>query len=304
MIRSIRKLLSTIFFFLLLLTTASCRAQQRYFCEVLASQQFLPPLLFEIFAHMGPCPDEFLTLTESDVKATLGNDITRIVFNGFRQSLFDENLYEAAGDDEVTLDPTTTTIVQFGSLSFFKIGEIQVLGATSLYEASPVQRAVVPLWKQGSKVFELIAPNCSAVYTMQTVWVGGRNGEWGTRNITDLETTLDLDLPQGWTYQSRVLTEDRIVPLINGTAYVLTDSARNAYSKLVDFDPSICPGYVAPTNAPITVSPTTVAPVIISLEESSSSSSPTTSSTRTGKKQQRGKDKKKNSYFGTKKRKL
>merc|ERR1712176_1183905 len=43
-------------------------------------------------------------------------------------------------------------------------------------------------------------------------------------------------------YQSRVLTEDVVVPLVSGTDVVLTDSAKNAYSKVDIFDPAIvCP---------------------------------------------------------------
>ena len=77
---------------------------------------------------------------------------------------------------------------------------------------------------------------------MQSMWMGGRNGEWGIRDESELET-LKLDsLPEGWVYQSRILTEDIVVPLVNGTAVVLQDSADNTYSKVDDFDPAVvCP---------------------------------------------------------------
>lgn len=241
---------------------------------------------------MGNCPDEFLDLTESDIKATLGDDIQSILFNGFRQSVFDENLFGNISIDFATM------VVQFSSLFFFRMGEIKINGPSPSYEDSTVERKVIPLWKKGTKVFELIAPNCSAAYTMQTMWIGGRDGEWGSRNVTDLDT-IELDLPEGWTYQSRILSQDRVVPLVNGTATVLTDSAGNAYSKLLDFDPSICPDYIAPTSTPTLVpvltSFPTAAPLMVPVDLES-----TPLRSKKGKKQEKGKMN--DSYFGKKRK--
>lgn len=213
-------------------------------CEILASKQFFPPLTFTIFVQASRrCPDEFLDLTEADVKAVLGDDIQRILWNGFRKVIFDDNLYE--GNLGGTPATNNIQILTFGpdAIPFFEMGELEITGpsGSTTYEASRVERKVIPMWQAGKTIYELIAPNCSAVYVLQTMWIGGRDGDWGMRNESELET-LKLDLPEGWIYQYRILTEDLVVPLVNGTAVVLTDSARNAYSEVENFDPAIvCP---------------------------------------------------------------
>lgn len=206
----------------------------------------MPPLTFTIYVQASRrCPDGFHELTEDDVRAVLGDDIQRITWNGFRRVLFDANLYNGEGYD-ADAPPDDPRVVRFGrdEIPFFEMGEIEIAGpsGTARYEESTVERRVIPLWRGGKTVYQLIAPDCSALFVMQTMWIGGRDGVWGTRNESGLET-LRLDLPEGWVYRSRTLAEDLVVPLTeNGTAVVLTDSASNAYSKVDGFDPAVvCP---------------------------------------------------------------
>lgn len=77
-------------------------------------------------------------------------------------------------------------------------------------------------------VYELTAPN-GDVYRMQSY------AQIADPNLTiaDLET-LDtrLNLPQGWTYQALVLTEDSELKA-NGLVYVINDNPYNSYQKVM-----------------------------------------------------------------------
>ena len=55
-----------------------------------------------------------------------------------------------------------------------------------------------------------------------------------TLTIEDLETLGDwMDMPEGWSYEARVLTEDSVL-VADGLAFVLNDSLMNSYQKILD----------------------------------------------------------------------
>jgi hypothetical protein len=54
-----------------------------------------------------------------------------------------------------------------------------------------------------------------------------------TLTIDDLEALGDrLDLPEGWSYQARVLEADSVV-VVDGLAYVIHDDLLNGYMKVM-----------------------------------------------------------------------
>merc|ERR1712070_266164 len=88
------------------------------------------------------------------------------------------------------------------------------------------------------------APNCSAIYTMQSFMIG-RPGEWAVQEEEELLTLVEdrrIFPPEGWIYRSRVLEENLVITGVDGVTAVLSDDLRNSYSEH-DFpiDTSICP---------------------------------------------------------------
>jgi hypothetical protein len=76
-------------------------------------------------------------------------------------------------------------------------------------------------------VYELTSPK-GDVYRMQSY----SQIVDQTLTIEDLETLGDrLDLPEGWSYQARVLTADSAL-VVEGVTYVINDEFLNTYQKV------------------------------------------------------------------------
>ena len=89
-------------------------------------------------------------------------------------------------------------------------------------------------WKAGASVYELVAPNCTAIFTMQSFYIG-HPGDYGVQSEAELPTLASdgkINPPKGWVYRARTLQEDLIVEGVNGVTQVLSDEIGNSYSKL------------------------------------------------------------------------
>lgn len=119
----------------------------------------------------------------------------------------------------------------FGSLEMFRPATVDL--GTTLPSQTPfteraVQRENTFRFKEGSEVYELTDPE-GQVYVMQSYAL-----------IKDPTLTLDalpdlgakLALPKGWTYSSRVLTEDLDVLSTKGVATVIQDDLQNTYQRI------------------------------------------------------------------------
>lgn len=92
---------------------------------------------------------------------------------------------------------------------------------------SEVQRTTTYLYKAGYVVYELSLPD-GDVHRMQSY----SQMADPTLTIDDLETLGErLELPEGWSYQARVLSEDSELKA-DGLAYVINDDLFNSYQMV------------------------------------------------------------------------
>ncbi|KAL3804828.1 hypothetical protein HJC23_006600 [Cyclotella cryptica] len=197
----------------------------------------------------GVCPTNpgFYNVTEDDVRAIHGDDAQIIIWNGVRQWMLDE--FQEQKDTSVT--PSDDIIYTYGAMfsdgGGFEMRKQATLPITSSvpYKENQVTRNVTAVWKEGSTVYELVAPNCQRIYTMQSFMIG-RPGDWyvygGDGSLPYLFVNGNISLPDGWIYRNRTLEADLVIKGVNGTSAVLQDDLRNSYSGHdMPLDASICP---------------------------------------------------------------
>ena len=194
---------------------------QRRYCEILLAYQRNGEIIAEVWGTQGlnNCPDQCLE--------TLDLDAIKAENNALMASLNGPRIWLPNGNATFP-DVEART---FGGLSMRLLASIPVdpdaltTGTVaSLYEESVVFRNTTYIYPAGSMVYELTSTN-GAVYTMQSVSL-----------MTDSNLSVDdlpslgarLSLPEGWSYQARMLEEDLILT-VEGEAYVITDDLGNTY---------------------------------------------------------------------------
>ena len=96
------------------------------------------------------------------------------------------------------------------------------------YTVNEVQRTTTYTYYAGNMVYELTSPE-GDVYRMQSY----SQIFDPTLTIDDLETLGErLELPEGWSYQARVLTEDSELTA-NGSTYIINDAFGSTYQKVM-----------------------------------------------------------------------
>ena len=96
------------------------------------------------------------------------------------------------------------------------------------YTVNEVQRTTTYTYYAGNMVYELTSPE-GDVYRMQSY----SQIFDPTLTIDDLETLGErLELPEGWSYQARVLTEDSELTA-NGSTYIINDEFGSTYQKVM-----------------------------------------------------------------------
>jgi hypothetical protein len=95
------------------------------------------------------------------------------------------------------------------------------------YEPDLVERTTTWAFKAGSEVYELTDPD-GDVYIMQSyALIQDRS-----LTVADLPTLGDrLDLPEGWSFSSRVLDQPLQVALAPEGAFVVQDELNNSYQR-------------------------------------------------------------------------
>lgn len=105
----------------------------------------------------------------------------------------------------------------------FKPGEKAV---TSPYEERHVNRGAVFFWDEGTNVYELVRPDGEA-YVMQAL-CNAVDESLSIDNLSELGSKLQL--PQGWSYRTRILDDDLIVDTSDHFATVVQDELENSYT--------------------------------------------------------------------------
>ena len=124
-------------------------------------------------------------------------------------------------------------IVNFGGIQMKQVAvlETKVWQSTvgdKFYQENKVHRTTTFFYQKNNRVYELVSAK-GAVYMMQSY-----------ARIADAKLTLaaletlgaSLKLPKGWSYRTRVLTED-VELKAKGLAYVINDNLYNSYQKVL-----------------------------------------------------------------------
>ena len=176
---------------------------------------------------VDPCTDEaWYALDPDAIRAE--NDASFIEMNGPRYFVVDGTADTGDGTVGVgTASGGAAIPRQFGDLTMTLLTTTEVTAESETYEPDLVERTTTWTFEAGTEVYELIDPE-GHVYTMQSY------SRIEDRSLTaaDLPTLGErLDLPVGWTFQTRVLDSPYQVPLAPEGAYVVQDDLRNSYQR-------------------------------------------------------------------------
>jgi hypothetical protein len=199
------------------------------YCEVLPDTISGDVLTEHIFNTLpfGPClTNDFATVTEADVvdayNAAYGASSTAATINGVRHWVLD-TLTSTGG---VTSSGDTLTV---DGIKFGLVGQLQIpIGdatiGTDPYTVNTVQRNTIYTFKKGLLVFELTDPSGN-VYVMQS-YSQQIDPSLSLEKLPDIGPTNQL--PEGWSYAARRLTED-LTLTASGSTQIVNDSYRNTY---------------------------------------------------------------------------
>ena len=129
--------------------------------------------------------------------------------------------------------PTET----FGAITMFRAATVELGTAPpqmTPYLPAPVARETVFVFEAGSEIYELTAPD-GRVFVMQS-FSQQVDPTMGIERLAALGDVLQL--PDGWTFSSRVLDEQLDVYSTEGIAMVMQDEFRNSYQFV---DPAAAP---------------------------------------------------------------
>ncbi len=163
-------------------------------------------------------------LDADDMAEQYGAD--KVLLNGPR--------YWVINAAEGNTDKLNNKIAYFGGIEMKLVASLdETLFSMNLgenyYTESSVERETNWVYFKGNMVYELVSPE-GEVYRMQAA-----------SQIVDVDLTIDkleylgdrLELPEGWTYRTKVLEEDSILDS-NGMATIVQDEYLNTYQKIVD----------------------------------------------------------------------
>lgn len=208
-------------------TASAKNLRDKRYCEVLYGNRSPITLTVRVFNTMGlnDCPENAWQSITKKVIAD-SRKASFVLLNGPRYWMIDG--LQAAGDTvnherenfggiEMSLR-ATVDVGLFGQLR-------QIFGS-NFYHATPVTRTTKWIYQSGSPVFELISP-AGERYVMQS-YAQIINPNLTMADLPKLDRQLQL--PRGWVYRMRVLTEDLNL-VANGMAYVIQDSLMNSYQR-------------------------------------------------------------------------
>jgi hypothetical protein len=193
---------------------------QRY-CEVLSVTVSDEGASAEVWGTQGlnDCPrDRFDTLDPAAIAADLGAGLA--VLNGLRYWTLDRIVANGLAGSLRTRD--------FGGIEMRSIATVEVgegLGDRTPLTETSVARDTTFVFEEGREIHELTAPDRS-VYVMQSYSIEV-DPSLSAETLPSLGDRLDL--PEGWTFTSRVLDEELMVEDIDGIATVVQDRFRNTY---------------------------------------------------------------------------
>ena len=167
------------------------------------------------------CPlDWWNALDPETLKTDLG--ALGIKMNGPRNWVLD-----GFGNKTAHIEPV---IRDFNGLPMRRIATVEFKPGdkpnTIAYEERHVNRGAVFFWDAGSEVYELVRPDGEA-YVMQALCTGV-DSTLTIDNLAGLGSKLNL--PEGWSFRTRILEEDLVVDTSDHFATVVQDELENTYT--------------------------------------------------------------------------
>ena len=191
------------------------------YCEVLELRGELPDAKVNVWNTIAfsDCPQpKFETLDPAAIAAQTGAAL--VLINGPRYFLMDSA--EARIGSRVRV---------FGGMRMRKVAQLPIASVADLAQRTYSERTVERVnnwqWEEGSRVYELLAPD-GATYVMQSYTLMRDP----LLTIGDLRRLGDrLALPEGWRYRTRRLSRDLALGA-EGEATILQDDLLNTYQRV------------------------------------------------------------------------
>jgi hypothetical protein len=170
---------------------------------------------------LNDCPAELWAKLDPQALAS-ENGAAAALLNGPRYWLMNDIEKQAQGPQEKKT---------FGGIEMIKQATVELTSMNPApYLANEVSRNTVFVFDAGEEIYELIDPDGHR-WVMQT-WSQVADPNLSRADLPGLAGRLDV--PEGWTYEPRVLTETLRVDTTTRPAQVLQDNLTNSYS--LEFD--------------------------------------------------------------------
>ena len=166
---------------------------------------------------LNDCPERLWDKLDAAAMAR-ENDAVAALLNGPRYWLM-------SSIDKVATGPQETKT--FGGIEMIRQATVQLASQSpEPYSVNKVARHTVFHFDAGRPVFELVEPNGQR-WVMQT-WSQIVDAQLGLQDLPGLGRRLNL--PEGWRYETRVLTTRLSVDTSTQDAHVMQDDLTNTYS--------------------------------------------------------------------------
>ncbi|GJP28102.1 hypothetical protein NJB18091_08520 [Mycobacterium marinum] len=170
---------------------------------------------------LNDCPAELWSALDAQALAA-ENGVAAALLNGPRYWLMNSIEKEPQGLPETK---------SFGGIEMLKQATVQMSSMSPApYTVNRVNRHTVFVFNAGAEIYELIDPGGQR-WVMQT-WSQVVDPNLARADLPGLAARLDL--PEGWSYEPRVLAETLRVDTTNRPAHVTQDDLSNSYSLEVD----------------------------------------------------------------------
>jgi len=189
------------------------------YCEVLVVTRHGMSATAAVYNTLGlnDCPDAQWKALSAD-KLKKERKAQMVVMNGPRYFMMDRNALKNPG-----------AVESFDGLEARLLAQVEVEGGRRkpAYTENTVDRETRYVFEAGKNVYELHAPG-GHTYVLQSYSLEV-DPSLNEASLSQLGSKLKL--PKGWTFETRKLTADLVLPT-TGKAYVLQDNLRNSYQRV------------------------------------------------------------------------
>lgn len=200
------------------------------YCEILLLSEAGEILEAQVYNTLGlnDCPQSLWDALDLGAITTQQGALLA-ARNGPRYWVLDQ--ITPINTEGTTLIPGFGETTVFGELEMRLVATVElssgVSGENQPYVINEVMRNTIFTFVAGRRIFELEDPD-GGVYVMQSM-SQMTNPELQLHDLISLDDALDL--PSGWTFNTRILQEE-LTLVANGIARVITDDLSNTYQKM------------------------------------------------------------------------